>query len=110
MFGFLAEVVSREILKDCVIVVCVYFIDDPKNDHLRELEGAKERLILCRADLLDYEGLKEAIKGCDGVFHTASPVSTSDVPVSSLSLLNLFALRFLFGLREKVRNIFLYNI
>ncbi|OMO74193.1 NAD-dependent epimerase/dehydratase [Corchorus olitorius] len=49
--------------------------DDPKNNHLRELEGAKERLSLHKADLLDYESLKEAINGCDGVFHTASPVT-----------------------------------
>ncbi|XP_074325085.1 cinnamoyl-CoA reductase 1-like [Apium graveolens] len=48
---------------------------DPKNGHLRELEGAEERLILCKADLLDYESLREAINGCDGVFHTASPVT-----------------------------------
>ncbi|XP_044495863.1 cinnamoyl-CoA reductase 1-like isoform X1 [Mangifera indica] len=49
--------------------------DDPKNRHLRELEGAKERLTLCKADLLDYESLKEAINECDGVFHSASPVT-----------------------------------
>ncbi|CAI9113882.1 OLC1v1014577C1 [Oldenlandia corymbosa var. corymbosa] len=49
--------------------------DDAKNNHLRELEGAKERLTLCKADLLDYESLREAINGCDGVFHTASPVT-----------------------------------
>ncbi|CAM8952305.1 unnamed protein product [Rhodiola kirilowii] len=49
--------------------------DDPKNSHLRELEGADKRLILCKADLLDFESLREAIKGCDGVFHTASPVT-----------------------------------
>nr|CAA12276.1 cinnamoyl CoA reductase [Populus trichocarpa] len=48
---------------------------DPKNSHLRELEGAEERLTLCKADLLDYESLKEGIQGCDGVFHTASPVT-----------------------------------
>lgn len=55
-------------------------VDDAKNNHLRELEGAKERLTLCRADLLDYQSLREAINGCDGVFHTASPVT--DDPVS----------------------------
>ncbi|KAK2973151.1 hypothetical protein RJ640_021364 [Escallonia rubra] len=60
--------------------------DDPKNAHLRELEGAKERLTLCRADLLDYESLREAINGCDGVFHTASPVT--DDPVSIFLLLS----------------------
>ncbi|KAL0342180.1 UNVERIFIED_CONTAM: Cinnamoyl-CoA reductase 1 [Sesamum calycinum] len=49
--------------------------DDPKNSHLKELEGAEERLILCRADLNDYQSLRDAINGCDGVFHTASPVT-----------------------------------
>ncbi|KAL6495816.1 NADPH-cytochrome p450 reductase [Orobanche gracilis] len=49
--------------------------EDPKNSHLRELEGAYERLILCKADLNDYDSLREAINGCDGVFHTASPVT-----------------------------------
>ncbi|KAI4326251.1 hypothetical protein MLD38_031582 [Melastoma candidum] len=49
--------------------------EDPKNGHLRELEGARERLSLRRADLMDYESLKEAIHGCQGVFHTASPVT-----------------------------------
>ncbi|KAL0319059.1 UNVERIFIED_CONTAM: Cinnamoyl-CoA reductase 1 [Sesamum angustifolium] len=37
--------------------------------------GAEERLILCRADLNDYQSLRDAINGCDGVFHTASPVT-----------------------------------
>ncbi|CAI0473821.1 unnamed protein product [Linum tenue] len=46
---------------------------DPKNAHLRALEGAEERLTLCKADLLDYQSLREAISGCQGVFHTASP-------------------------------------
>ncbi|KAF3776664.1 Cinnamoyl-CoA reductase 1 [Nymphaea thermarum] len=49
--------------------------DDPKNFHLKKLEGAEERLVLMRADLLDYESLLSAIKGCHGVFHTASPVT-----------------------------------
>ncbi|CAL5373289.1 unnamed protein product [Camellia sinensis] len=49
--------------------------NDPKNSHLRELEGAEERLTLCKSDLLDYQSLREAIDGCDGVFHTASPVT-----------------------------------
>ncbi|KAK4765412.1 hypothetical protein SAY86_026502 [Trapa natans] len=49
--------------------------EDPKNAHLRELQGAEERLRLCRADLLDLDSLREAINGCDGVFHTASPVT-----------------------------------
>ncbi|KAG9456302.1 hypothetical protein H6P81_000810 [Aristolochia fimbriata] len=49
--------------------------EDPKNFHLKEMEGAQERLVLCKADLLDCESLREAINGCQGVFHTASPVT-----------------------------------
>nr|CAD1825636.1 unnamed protein product [Ananas comosus var. bracteatus] len=49
--------------------------DDAKNDHLRALGGAAERLVLCKADLLDYDALRRAVDGCQGVFHTASPVT-----------------------------------
>jgi cinnamoyl-CoA reductase len=55
--------------------------DDPKNAHLKALDGAAERLILCKADLLDYDAICRAVKGCQGVFHTASPVT--DDPVST---------------------------
>ncbi|KAJ4962698.1 hypothetical protein NE237_022637 [Protea cynaroides] len=46
----------------------------PKNFHLKELEGARERLILCKADILDYESILNAVRGCSGVFHIACPV------------------------------------
>ncbi|CAO2188370.1 unnamed protein product [Urochloa humidicola] len=49
--------------------------DDPKNAHLKALDGASERLILCKADLLDYDAICRAVQGCQGVFHTASPVT-----------------------------------
>lgn len=57
--------------------------DDPKNGHLKELEGARERLTLHKANLLDLDSLKHVFHGCDGIFHTASPVTEN--PVSSLS-------------------------
>nr|DAD45223.1 TPA_asm: hypothetical protein HUJ06_003453 [Nelumbo nucifera] len=40
-----------------------------------ELQGAKERLILCKADIVDYDSLRRAFRGCHGVFHTACPVT-----------------------------------
>ncbi|KAL6646542.1 hypothetical protein ACP70R_018150 [Stipagrostis hirtigluma subsp. patula] len=49
--------------------------DDAKNAHLRALDGAAERLALVRADLLEKESLAAAFRGCEGVFHTASPVT-----------------------------------
>ncbi|XP_060671533.1 phenylacetaldehyde reductase isoform X2 [Ziziphus jujuba] len=53
-------------------------LDDPrKTEHLLSLEGAKERLHLLRADLLE-EGVFDAlVEGCEGVFHTASPTTFS---------------------------------
>ncbi len=59
--------------------MCGLIVDDAKNGHLWEIEGAKERLTLCKADLLDYRSLREAINGCDGFFHTASPVTDDPV-------------------------------
>ncbi|XP_042505683.1 cinnamoyl-CoA reductase 1-like [Macadamia integrifolia] len=48
--------------------------NDPKNSHLRELPGAKERLTLCKADIPDYESILHAVKGCSGLFHVAFPI------------------------------------
>jgi nucleoside-diphosphate-sugar epimerase len=59
--------------------------DDAKNAHLRGLAGAAERLTLCRADLLDGDALRDAIAGCHGVFHTASPVTDDPVRINSCS-------------------------
>jgi hypothetical protein len=58
-----------------------FCVDDPKNAHLKALDGADERLVLCKADLLDYDSIRAALDGCHGVFHTASPVT--DDPVRS---------------------------
>ncbi|GKC58741.1 cinnamoyl-CoA reductase 2-like protein, partial [Tanacetum coccineum] len=52
---------------------------DEKYAHLKSLEKASENLKLFMADLLDYESLCAAIAGCDGVFHTASPVPSGSV-------------------------------
>ncbi|XP_016649097.1 PREDICTED: cinnamoyl-CoA reductase 1-like isoform X2 [Prunus mume] len=74
--GFIASWIVKLLLERGYIVRgTLRNPDDPKNAHLRELEGAQDRLTLRKADLLDFESLKEAINGCDGVFHTASPVT-----------------------------------
>ncbi|KAK2408197.1 NAD(P)-binding Rossmann-fold superfamily protein [Trifolium repens] len=53
-------------------------VRDPSNpkkvDHLLKLDGAKERLQLFKADLLEEGSFDSIVEGCDGVFHTASPV------------------------------------
>ncbi|GMI81990.1 cinnamoyl coa reductase 1, IRREGULAR XYLEM 4 [Hibiscus trionum] len=74
--GFIASWMVKLLLeKGYTVKGTVRNPDDPKNSHLRELDGANERLSLHKADLLDYQSLKEAINGCDGVFHSASPVT-----------------------------------
>ncbi|XP_042017364.1 phenylacetaldehyde reductase-like [Salvia splendens] len=51
-----------------------------KTQHLLELDGAKERLNLIKADLLEEGSFDAVVDGCDGVFHTASPffIGTND--------------------------------
>lgn len=48
--------------------------NEKKLAHLWRLEGAKERLRLVKADLMAEGSFDDAIFGCHGVFHTASPV------------------------------------
>ena len=60
--------------------------DDPKKTkHLLELDGAKERLQLFKADLSKEGAFDSVVDGCDGVFHTASPVffKSSDPQVNT---------------------------
>ncbi|XP_031273711.1 cinnamoyl-CoA reductase 1-like [Pistacia vera] len=52
--------------------------DDLKIKHLHELEGAKERLHLFKANLLEEGSFDSAVDGCEGVFHTASPAFLSN--------------------------------
>ncbi|CAH9145569.1 unnamed protein product [Cuscuta epithymum] len=74
--GFIASWLVKLLLqKGYTVRGTVRNPEDEKNRHLKELEGANERLSLIRADLLHYQSLREAIDGCDGVFHTASPVT-----------------------------------
>nr|CAB3480905.1 unnamed protein product [Digitaria exilis] len=66
---------------------------DSKNAHLLELEGAKEKLSLLRADIMDPESLRAAFSGCHGVFHVASPVSNDPelVPVAVVGTRNVMS-------------------
>ncbi|KAK6261013.1 hypothetical protein SCA6_015487 [Theobroma cacao] len=52
--------------------------DDPKKtEHLLSLDGAKQRLHLFKAELVDEGCFDSVVDGCQGVFHTASPVFIS---------------------------------
>ena len=45
-----------------------------KAKFLMQLPGASERLQLVKADLLTPGSFDEVVQGCDGIFHTASPL------------------------------------
>lgn len=66
--------------------------DQKKVDHLTSLDGAKERLHLFKADLLEEGSFDAVVEGCEGVFHTASPfylgVKDPQVP-HSIFLINM---------------------
>ncbi|KAI6685493.1 hypothetical protein NL676_031406 [Syzygium grande] len=48
--------------------------NDPKKvEHLLALDGAKDRLRLFKADLLEEGSFDAIVEGCVGFFHTASP-------------------------------------
>ncbi|WCJ18559.1 NAD(P)-binding Rossmann-fold superfamily protein [Euphorbia peplus] len=48
--------------------------DENKTQHLLALEGAKEKLKLFKAELVEDGSFDAAIDGCEGVFHTACPL------------------------------------
>nr|GMC82332.1 cinnamoyl-CoA reductase 1-like [Ipomoea batatas] len=77
--GFIASWLVKHLLhRGYTVHATVRSLKDPnKVAHLLALDGAKERMHLFEADLLDENSFDPAINGCEGVFHTASPVSFS---------------------------------
>ncbi|CAJ1934032.1 unnamed protein product [Sphenostylis stenocarpa] len=74
--GFIASWIVKFLLQHGYTVRAT--VRDPSNpkkvSHLANLEGAKERLHLFKADLLEEGSFDSVVEGCHGVFHTASPV------------------------------------
>ncbi|KAI3931980.1 hypothetical protein MKW98_012390 [Papaver atlanticum] len=74
--GYLASWLIKRLLLSGYQVIGT--VRDPGNyekvAHLWRLEGAKENLKLVKADLMRENSFDAAISGCEGVFHTASPV------------------------------------
>ncbi|XP_034228029.1 tetraketide alpha-pyrone reductase 1-like [Prunus dulcis] len=74
--GFLASWLIKRLLLSGYQVTGT--VRDPGNQkklaHLWRLEGARERLRLVKADLMEEGSFDDAILGCHGVFHSASPV------------------------------------
>ncbi|OQR91658.1 hypothetical protein ACHHYP_04501 [Achlya hypogyna] len=74
--GFLGSYVVKRLLeKGYYVKTTVRDVNNTaKTAHLRALPGAADRLELVEADLLTEGAFDAAVLGCDGVFHTASPL------------------------------------
>ncbi|GKV13822.1 hypothetical protein SLEP1_g24795 [Rubroshorea leprosula] len=74
--GFIASWLVKLLLdRGYTVKATIRDPNDPKEtEHLLALNGAKERLHLFKAELLDEGSFDCVVDGCDGVFHTASPV------------------------------------
>ncbi|KAK4492373.1 hypothetical protein RD792_003178 [Penstemon davidsonii] len=73
--GYIASWLVKFLLeKGYTVKASVRDPNDPKKtQHLLALDGAKERLQLIKADLLEEGSFDALVDGCVGVFHTASP-------------------------------------
>ncbi|KAJ6939939.1 cinnamoyl-CoA reductase 10 [Populus alba x Populus x berolinensis] len=78
--GFLGSWLLKVLLsKNYLVHGTVRDPADEKYAHSKTIDKASENLKLFKADLLDYNSLCSAIKGCEGVFHVASPVPSTTV-------------------------------
>ncbi|GLT84205.1 hypothetical protein SLE2022_024510 [Rubroshorea leprosula] len=77
--GFIASWIVKLLLqRGCIVKATVRNPNDrKKTEHLLALDGAKQRLCLLKAELLDEGCFDSILDGCEGVFHTASPVISS---------------------------------
>ncbi|KAI3461117.1 hypothetical protein Pfo_017780 [Paulownia fortunei] len=73
--GYIASWLVKFLLqRGYTVKASVRDLNDPKKtQHLLALDGAKERLQLIKANLLEEGSFDSVVEGCDGVFHTASP-------------------------------------
>ncbi|CAN1781271.1 Cinnamoyl-CoA reductase 1 [Linum perenne] len=78
--GYLGSWVVHLLLSnDYIVHGTVRDPSDSKCIHLKQLPKSSSNLKLFKADLLDYDSLCSAIRGCSGVFHVASPVPAASV-------------------------------
>ncbi|XP_024022045.1 cinnamoyl-CoA reductase 1-like isoform X2 [Morus notabilis] len=85
--GYIASWLVKLLLqRGFTVKASVRDLNDPKKtEHLVSLDGAKERLHLFKANLLEEGSFDPVVDGCECVFHTACPVfSTVTDPQAEL--------------------------
>ncbi|KAK6928778.1 3-beta hydroxysteroid dehydrogenase/isomerase, partial [Dillenia turbinata] len=73
--GYVASWLVKYLLeRGYTVKASIFDPNDPKKtQNLLSLDGAKQRLKLFKADLLEEGAFDSVVEGCQGVFHTASP-------------------------------------
>jgi len=89
------------LLKDFTLFSISPSGDPKKTDHLLALDGAKERLHLFKANLLEEGSFDAGVAGCECVFHTASPFyhEVNDPQVCTIALMFMWFYIFLIFMR-----------
>ncbi|KAJ6385268.1 hypothetical protein OIU77_028454 [Salix suchowensis] len=74
--GYIASWLVKLLLhRGYTVKATVRDLSDPKRtEHLLDLDGAKERLHLFKANLVEAGSFDPVVDGCECVFHVASPV------------------------------------
>ena len=85
--GFLGAHVVNELLKRGYNVRATVrdVNNEAKTKHIKALEGAKDRLTLVQANLLQEGSFDEAFQGCSVVIHTASPFFNANATEDGLT-------------------------
>ncbi|KAJ1407217.1 hypothetical protein SESBI_24541 [Sesbania bispinosa] len=74
--GFIGSWIIKRLLEDGYTVIPLLELIQHKRDvsYLTNLQGASQKLKFFNADLSNPESFNEAIEGCIGIFHTATPM------------------------------------
>ncbi|XP_035545825.1 tetraketide alpha-pyrone reductase 1-like isoform X2 [Juglans regia] len=77
--GYIASWLVKHLLRrGYTVKATVRDPNDPKKtEHLLSFDGAKEKLKLFKANLVEEGSFDSVVDGCQGVFHTASPAFLS---------------------------------
>lgn len=73
--GFIGSHLVRHLVSEGHAVTV---IDNLHSGQMSNLDSVRDRIDFVRLDILEYEGLRDALEGADGIFHQAALVSVQE--------------------------------